>query len=170
MSNKNRIFIIGHSGAGKGVLAQAIAQKLGWRFIDADFALAPSIGRTLSEIIGSEGEKQFHESMSNILYNLLNEENIVVTTDDSIVCNEKCLEILSCEYTVYLKVSTTVQLDRISHNSPLLPTADYADFLNQLRTERDDLYERAASYSLSSDDGEIEDDMKSVDNAFDDKI
>lgn len=30
MSNIKRIFIIGHSGAGKGVLAQEVAKKLGW--------------------------------------------------------------------------------------------------------------------------------------------
>lgn len=31
MSNIKRIFIIGHSGAGKGVLAQAVAKSLGWK-------------------------------------------------------------------------------------------------------------------------------------------
>jgi len=36
MSNIKRIFVIGHSGAGKGVLAQAVAKKLGWKFINAD--------------------------------------------------------------------------------------------------------------------------------------
>jgi shikimate kinase len=29
MSNTKRIFMIGHSGAGKGVLDQAVAKKLG---------------------------------------------------------------------------------------------------------------------------------------------
>lgn len=35
-----RIFIVGHLGAGKGVLAQALAEKLDWKYTDADFALA----------------------------------------------------------------------------------------------------------------------------------
>jgi shikimate kinase len=46
MSKHKRIFIVGHSGAGKGVLAQALSKKLGWQFLDADFSLekhVPSI-------------------------------------------------------------------------------------------------------------------------------
>ena len=35
MSSIKRIFIIGHSGAGKDVLAQAVAKKLGWKFFNA---------------------------------------------------------------------------------------------------------------------------------------
>lgn len=38
MSNIKRIFIIGHSGAGKGVLAQAVAKSLGWKFIVENMA------------------------------------------------------------------------------------------------------------------------------------
>lgn len=37
MNKHKRIFIVGHSGAGKGMLAQAVAEKLGWQFIDANF-------------------------------------------------------------------------------------------------------------------------------------
>lgn len=59
MNQPKRIFIIGHSGAGKGVLAQGVAEKLGWKFIDADFSLVPSIGRTINDILG----KQFIKSV-----------------------------------------------------------------------------------------------------------
>jgi len=37
MTQHNRIFIVGHSGAGKGVLAKALAEKLGWQFMIAQF-------------------------------------------------------------------------------------------------------------------------------------
>lgn len=46
MTKPKRIFIIGHSGASKWVLAEAVAKKLGWKYVNADFSLAPSIGRT----------------------------------------------------------------------------------------------------------------------------
>lgn len=151
MSQYKRIFIIGHSGAGKGILAKAVAEKLGWQFLDADFSLAPSIGRSMSEIIGDQGEKAFHHCLSEILSHQLSKENIVVTTDDSIVCNEKCRQLLSSEFTVNLKVSTAVQLERMSHNRPLLPLADYAAFLDRLHHERDALYEQVASFSVNSD-------------------
>ena len=151
MSKHNRIFIIGHSGAGKGVLAKALAEKLGWQFIDTDFAFAPAIGRSMAEIIGDQGEKAFHQCLSEILSYQLGKENIVVTTDDSIVCHEKCRQILSSEFTVNLKVSTAVQLERFSDSRPLLPLADYAAFLDKLHDERDALYDQVASFSVNSD-------------------
>jgi len=33
MSQIKRIFIVGHPGAGKALLAKALAEKLGWRSI-----------------------------------------------------------------------------------------------------------------------------------------
>ncbi|PJD95752.1 MAG: hypothetical protein CK426_09225 [Legionella sp.] len=162
MNKSKRIFIIGHSGAGKGVLAQALAEKLGWKYIDADFSLAPSIGRALPEIIGNKGAEAFQHCLAEILSHQQQLENIVVTTDDSIVCDEKARKLLSSEFAVYLKVSLDVQLERISHNRPLLPLSDYKAFLNTLRQERDALYEEVAGFSLSSDDGAIEEHVASI--------
>lgn len=162
MSRHKRIFIIGHSGAGKGVVAQGVAKELGWQYLDADFALAPSIGQPLVEILGNQGKEKFQQCLSEILSNQLNKENIVVTTDDSIIDSEKNRQLLSKEFTVYLKVSTPVQLERISHNRPLLPHMDYRAFLDNLHQERDALYEKAASFTVNSDDNALEEHIKSI--------
>lgn len=156
MSKNKRIFIIGQSGAGKGVLAKAVAEKLGWQFIDADFSLTPSIGQPLSEIIGAPGVAIYTRCLSDILSYQCTKENIVVTTDDSIICDKKNRELLAKEFTVFLQVSTSVQLERISHNRPLLPVDDYRAFLDKLHQERDSLYAETDSYTLSSDDGDID--------------
>ncbi len=166
MSKSKRIFIVGHSGAGKGVFAQAIAKKLGWKYVDADFSLAPSIGRPLKEILGEQGEKAFHKTQTDILSNLLNQDNIVVTTDDSIVCDNNNRDLLSAEFTAYLQVSPKVQLERISHNRPLAKVNDFSAFLQTLRAERDAFYEKVARFSLSSDDGDIDGHVDSVVKAF----
>ncbi len=162
MPQQKRIFIVGHSGAGKGVLAQALAKKLGWKFIDADFGLVPSVGRTLTEILGSQGEEAFQHCLFEILDNQRSMENVVVTTDDSIVCHERNRKVLSSEFTVYLQVSALVQFERIAHNRPLLPVSDYKAFLNKLRKERDHLFEQVAAYSISSDNGAIDEHVSSV--------
>jgi shikimate kinase len=166
MTRHKRIFIIGHSGAGKGVLAKALAEELGWQFLDADFALVPSIGRTLSEIVGHQGEEKFFHCLTDILTNQISKENIVVTTDDSIICHEKNRKLLSSEFNVYLTVSTHVQLERIAHNRPLLPVSSYRNFLDKLRQERDELYEQVASFSVSSDTGAVDTHVKSIVKAF----
>ncbi len=162
MNQPKRIFIVGHSGAGKGFLAQALAENLGWQYIDADFGLAPSIGRSAVEILGKQGEESFNQCLTDILKNLMSKENIVVSTDDSIVCTAKSRQLLTSEFTVYLKVSTAVQIERISYNRPLLTVTNYETFLNKLRQERDAFYDEVSSYSLSSDKGSIEEHVSSV--------
>lgn len=166
MTRPRRIFIVGNSGAGKGVLAEGVAAKLGWKFVSADFSLAPSIGRPLHEVLGTQGEAAFYKSLLEILSYQCSSENIVVTTDDSIVCDEQCRKLLSSEFTVHLQVTTPVQLQRISYNRPLLPNADFRGFLDKLHKERDKLYDEVASYTLSSDDNALEQHVANVIKEF----
>lgn len=85
----NRIFIVGLSGAGKGVLAEAIAKRLGWKFINADIlGAAAHVGRTVSEIVGEEGELRFNQCLTEILACQMSQDNIVVTTL-IFVCDKK---------------------------------------------------------------------------------
>ena len=166
MSKYKRIFIVGHSGAGKGVLAEAVAKKLDWKYVNTDFSLAPSIGKTSHEILGEQGDLAFSHCLSQILEHQTNQENIVVATDDSIVCSAQNRKFLSKEFTVYLRVSIDVQLDRIGHNRPLLPCKDFKVFIQQLHDERDSLYEQSACFSLSSDNGDIDRDAQQIVDAF----
>jgi shikimate kinase len=166
MTKPQRIFILGHSGAGKGVLADAVAKKLGWNYIDADFALAPSIGRTLPEILGNEGVHSFYKCLTEVITHLKSRDQIVVTTDDSIINNETIRQLLKDEFTVYVEVSTKVQLERITHNRPLLPVSNYPAFLDKLHQEYDSLYTQTATFSLSSDNGELDKHANSVVEAF----
>lgn len=162
MSKYKRIFIIGHSGAGKGLLAQGVAKELGWKYLDADFALAPSIGQPLSEILGSQGEEKFQQCLTHILSDQINQENIVVITDDSIIDSDKSRSILAKEFTVNLKVSTPVQMDRNSRNRPLLTQTDFKSFLDSLHQKRDSLYEEVASLTINSDDNALDEHIKTV--------
>ena len=126
------------------MLAQAVAKNLGWKFINADvLGCVTHIGRTVSEVVGPEGEHAFNRSLTEILSHQITKDNIVVTTDESIICDEKARELLKSEFTVHLKVSTTVQLERISEGDyrPLLPVDNFAAVIDKLHNERDSLYE-----------------------------
>lgn len=163
MSEFKRIIIVGHPGAGKGVMGKALAEKMRWKFIDADFGLEFHIGRTLTEILNKKGEESLHNCESEILRSLLNQENIIVVTDAGIVCNEQNLDILSTEFVVYLQVSTTVQLERTVRNAtPFLLDTDLKTFLNKLHDERDDLYEQVARLTINSDDSALEEHVSTI--------
>ncbi|HRE33048.1 MAG TPA: shikimate kinase, partial [Candidatus Berkiella sp.] len=108
------------------------------------------------EALSMEGEKSFQHCLSAILTHQISKENVVVTTDDSIILNEENRQKLSSQFTVYADVSTTVQFDRISQNRPLLPVDDYKAFLENLHKERDGFYEEVASLEILTDDGDLD--------------
>lgn len=156
MKQFTRIFIIGHPGAGKAVLGKALAETLGWKFIDADTGLESQIGRPLTDILGKQGVKSFYHCMADILSRHVDEEHIVVTTDASIVCNEKTRKLLSSQFVIYLKVSTAVQLQRGARQTEPLVKPDIRAFLDKLHQERDSLYEQTAHFTINSDDSKLE--------------
>jgi shikimate kinase len=158
MKHYKRVFIVGHPGAGKALLAKTLAEKLGWQFMDADFGLEFRIGRQLNDILGIEGQEMFFECQSLILSKLLNQENVVVTTDACIIDSERNRELLSSELTVYLQVSIPVQLTRNARNPnpQLLPRENLKEFLNKLHRNRDELYDQTASRAVNSDDSALE--------------
>lgn len=57
MTKYKRIFIVGHSGVGKALAGQSLADKFGWQFVDGDIGLENRIGRSLHEIVGKHAEE-----------------------------------------------------------------------------------------------------------------
>ncbi len=163
MNQYKRIFVVGHIGAGKALVAKALSEELGWQFINADLGLEARIGRTLSEIVGIQGEEAFFKRGTEILIHQLNQDHIVVVTDASIFSSEKNRQLLSSQFVVYLKVSTSIQLERISTNpDPLLPINNHKEFLETLHKERDDLYEQEASLTIDTDDNDLDKHVSSI--------
>lgn len=151
MSKPKRIFIVGHMGAGKALLAEALAKKLGWKYIDANPSLERYIGRSLNEIIGKEGEAAFHRCEAEIISHYIGKEHVVVVLEEAVIATEENRKLLSSEFVVYLKVSTPVQIERMKGGRiPLLPIVDEKAFLDKLHLERDHLFEEVATLTIDS--------------------
>jgi shikimate kinase len=58
-------------GAGKTSVGRALAQRLGWRFIDLDDLIESREGRTVAEIFARMGESGFRSAESSTLKELL---------------------------------------------------------------------------------------------------
>ncbi len=160
MNKHNRIVIVGHMGAGKSLLGNTLAEKLGWKHIDTNIGMERYIGRPLNEIIGKQGEEAFFKCQNEILSHYLDKDHIVITTEDSFILNEKNRKLLAGEYVIYLKVNTPVQIERMSTGpAPLFPI-DLKAFLDKLHKERDSLYEEVANLTLETKS--IEDDLSII--------
>lgn len=151
MSKPKRIFIVGHTGAGKSSVGEALALKLDWQYIDANPGLERYIGRNLNEILGKQGEEAFHQCEAEIISHYIGKEHIVVIMEEAVIATEKNRKLLSTEFVVYLKVSTPLQIERWpSGRSPLLPIADRKAFLDKQHLERDNLFEEVATLTIES--------------------
>lgn len=149
MTKPKRIFIVGHTGAGKTLLAEALAKKLGWQVIDANPGLERYIGRNLNEIMGKQGEEAFHQCEAEIISHYLEKEHVVLYMEEAVIATEKNRKLLSPEFVVYLKVGTAVQMKRWPEGrTPLLPIADLKAFLDKQHLERDSLFEEVAKLTI----------------------
>jgi shikimate kinase len=156
MNTIKRVFLIGHPGAGKALVAKLLAEKLGWKFIDADLGLETRVGSTIHNILG-QGESHFYDCQHEILSELCSKDNIVVTTDPSVVCSDKLCERLSSEFVVYLTVSMPVQMERTSSQSEfLLSKLGREALFEKLHQERDALYQKVSNMHVNSDDSALE--------------
>ena len=151
MSKPKHIFVVGHMGAGKALLSEALAKKLGWQFVDANPSIERYIGRNLHEIVGKQGEEAFHHCEAEIITHYLGKEQVVVLMEEGVIATEQNRKLLASEFVVYLKVTTPMQIERMQGNRPpALPIADLNAFLDKQHLERDSLYEEVATLTIES--------------------
>jgi len=61
MSKAKRIFIVGQSGAGKGVAVEEVVKQLGWKFMNANIlASVASVSRSVTNVFDSDSEDQLN--------------------------------------------------------------------------------------------------------------
>lgn len=163
MNPVKRIFIIGHPGIGKGLVAKLLADNLGWELVNADLELENRIGRSMEDIAGDNHESAFYQNVIKILSAQSSRQNIVVNTDPHIICLEKARQLLAGEFVVYLKASTATQIARIARNSlPLLPIDNIHSFFERLHQERDHLYEETATLIIDTDNHALENHVQQI--------
>ena len=55
------IFLVGFMGSGKSTVGEALAEELGWNFLDLDAEIERTEGTSIAEIFDSRGESEFRQ-------------------------------------------------------------------------------------------------------------
>src|SRR5215472_14699306 len=82
------IFLVGYRGTGKTTVARLLAEKLGWKWVDADEALEKKHGQTIREIFEAAGEAGFRDREESLFEDLCRLENHVIATGGGVVLRE----------------------------------------------------------------------------------
>ena len=101
-----RIFLTGYMGAGKTTLGKAFARKMNIPFIDLDWYIEERFHKTVGELFTERGEAGFRELERNMLHEVAEFENVVISTGGGAPCFFDNMEFMNgAGQTVYLKVS-----------------------------------------------------------------
>jgi shikimate kinase len=134
-------------GAGKSVVAAALARRLSRPLVDTDELVAEVAGMPISDIFEQEGERAFRALEAAAVRQAAATPGAVVACGGGTVLDPANVHVLrSAGVVVYLQVPAEVAAARIGDGSgrPLLAGADPATRLAAVIEERRGAYERAA--------------------------
>ena len=149
------LVLIGMPGTGKSVVGHALAQRLGYTFIDVDDLIVRDTGKTLPEILRTEGLEAFLRAECRA-GERLECENTVIATGGSMVLSETAMAHLKENgITVWLETPLSQIAERMPED--LLDrgiAAPPGTSIREIYEQRTPLYAKYADLIVSSRAGE----------------
>ena len=100
------IIIIGYMGAGKTTVGKALAKELGVMFYDLDWYIESRMRKTVKQIFDEIGEEGFRKIERNMLHEVAEFENVVVSCGGGTPCFFDNMDyMIQWGETIYLKAS-----------------------------------------------------------------
>ncbi len=148
-----RIVLTGFMGSGKSTVGPLVAERLGWRFVDADDVIEAEAGIRIAEIFEQHGEPHFREQERATIARLAASDALVLALGGGAIETESTRTLLtSSEGTllIHLEVQLATTLARCGGTEGTRPVlADQANLAKRYQ-RRLPLY-RTAHISISVD-------------------
>ena len=149
------IILIGMPGTGKSVVGRALARRLDYTFLDVDDLIVEQTGKTLPQILRTEGLEAFLTIEGEIGARIQCERTIIAT-GGSMVLSQAAMEHLK-EHGVVIWLETP--LSQISQRMPEDLTdrgiaAAPGRTIREIYQEREPLYAQYADLIVASQEGE----------------
>jgi shikimate kinase len=147
------LVLVGLPGSGKTTVGRQLARRLRLSFVDSDHAIEARLGCSIREYFEREGEERFRDLESDVLADLCQTHDGVLSTGGGAVLrsvNRECLR--QHGHVFYLRSSPEEVFRRLRNdqNRPLLQVADPQARLRELYEARDPLYREAAHYVIET--------------------
>jgi shikimate kinase len=147
------IYLIGYMGAGKTTAGRILADKLGWHFVDLDYAFYQIHGYTTADYIREFGLEEFRKKEKYVVEDLaeLPYEHVIYATGGGYPCWEDNMDcLLELGTSIYLRWSAEHLARRLSltdlSTRPVLQGRTQEELLRFIApqlAERDPIYSRA---------------------------
>ncbi|PLX67909.1 MAG: shikimate kinase [Denitrovibrio sp.] len=149
------IYLIGFMGTGKSTVGRMLAEDLGANFVDTDKMVEGKTGKTISDIFEESSEEEFRRLETDVLREITDKDNLVVSTGGGIVVTRGNLELMK-ETGIVITLIADVQtiMDRVmadGSNRPLLEVDEPFEEIKKLLFDRASFYINAHHIVETSD-------------------
>ena len=104
-----RIVLIGYMGAGKTTVGKDLAKALGIPFYDLDWSIETRMRKSVKQIFDERGEEGFRQIEHNMLHEVAEFENVVISCGGGTPCFFDNMDYLNQQAeTVYLQATPDV--------------------------------------------------------------
>jgi shikimate kinase len=145
-----RIFLTGYMGSGKTILGKALANRTNLSYIDTDHFIESRYRKKIREIFAGEGENRFREIEHNVISELADYEDVVISTGGGLPCFNNNMELMNEKgITVYLEVSVNELAARLETSKSVRPVLqgrsgeELKQFISENLDKRRPYYEQA---------------------------
>ncbi|MCG8484292.1 MAG: chorismate mutase [Clostridia bacterium] len=121
-----KIFLIGFMGSGKSTIGKQLSDITGFQWVDTDSIIEEKMEMKISKIFSKKGEKFFRKIEAQVLQNIEDEENQIISCGGGIILKEENRKFLKEKgKIVFLHGDIKTMLDRIEYddNRPVLFSA-----------------------------------------------
>lgn len=109
-------------GAGKTTLGKALSDSLGLPFYDLDWYIESRMHKTVKDIFDSQGEEGFRRIERNMLHEVAEFENVIVSCGGGTPCFFDNMSYMNSQgHTVYLKASPEVLHEHLKMGRTVRP-------------------------------------------------
>jgi shikimate kinase len=109
--------LVGYRGTGKTTVGRLLAERLDWRFADADQEVEARAGRPIARIFAEDGEAAFRDLEEEVLADLVALPNIVIATGGGAILRPSNRELLrSLGFVAWLTADAETLSQRIARD------------------------------------------------------
>jgi shikimate kinase len=151
----DRVVLTGFMGSGKTTVGRALAERLGWQFLDLDAEIERRDGRSVPQVFAESGEAHFRHLETAALAALLGQRQVVLALGGGApeeLGNRLLLEQTPRTAVVYLAASLETLIARCEQEDALAGTAGrplLAEAEQRFAVRRQ-LYERIAGHHVET--------------------
>lgn len=162
MTSPKRIFLVGYMGCGKTYTGKRLARKYNVDFVDLDAFIEQRYFKTISKIFEEKGESEFRRIEKNMLEEVSQFENVIISTGGGTACFFENMEKMNeVGETVYLQATPQELFDYLKNarqNRPLLrdkTDEELLQFITDALKQREPFYLKAKHVVGAADKSDV---------------